>query len=160
MHLLCIRCLLALLPLTLALSCDQRKPLTDIADDLQIVRTDLEIAEKSIVDSLQNVTCPKPKHRQQDCTSDMVDEVDVLLALACKMVTFDVPATERVINSIIGSINCPCGDQPTSAPGTRSRRRKRTRRLSRQTRRLCRVKAILAAITECCEMITPSESTS
>lgn len=40
----CIRCLLALLLLPLALSCDPPRPLEDIAADLPIARTDIEIA--------------------------------------------------------------------------------------------------------------------
>lgn len=157
MPLLCVRCLLALLLLPLALSCDQQKPRTVIASS-EILKQDLDGAKTSINASLHNRTCPKPRRRQQDCTSNNVDEVHVLLEQACKMETFGFAATERLTDTLIYLIDCTCEDLPTRAP--RSRRRKRTttpaartRRLSPELRSLCKVKVILAAMTECLEML-------
>lgn len=46
--------------------------------------------------------------------SILQDLIDTLLALACKMEHSGVQDTDRVIDSVIHSINCSCADRPVS----------------------------------------------
>lgn len=167
MPLLFFTSLLTLLLLPLSLSCKSKRLSQDIRSDYYIiVRTHLNNTRESVTTALQNSTCPELRHKSRNCTSRNADIVNTLHLLACKMKHFGLSLTERLTTSVLNSIRCFCPEKPTreSAPElkktTTASRQRRTeqRRSQREARKLYKIKAHLAAMTECYEMLNAQES--
>ncbi|XP_051266956.1 uncharacterized protein LOC127369524 isoform X2 [Dicentrarchus labrax] len=160
MPLLCIS-LLFLLLLPLSLSCDRKRPPTEVKNDYAIVQIYLQDAKGKIVSLLHNSSCTRVwKHKQPNCTSGNMDVVSTLHKLACKMKNLELPDTDKLARSVINSIQCPCQKKPTEEPNakpkrrrTATRKRRNEPRKSKETRKLCKTKAVLSSMTTCYEML-------
>uniref|UniRef100_A0A8C9XXX3 Interleukin-7 n=1 Tax=Sander lucioperca TaxID=283035 RepID=A0A8C9XXX3_SANLU len=159
MPLLCIS-LLALLLLPLSLSCDSKRPLKEVRDDWLFVETHLNDADGIIATVLQNTSCPALKHKLRNCTPDNADVVSPLHFLTCKMKTLSIPHTDGLVRAVLGSLRCPCSEKPTKEPNVRLKRRRATRQrrneqkqCKKETKKLCKAKAILSAVTTCYQML-------
>ncbi|KAF1372891.1 hypothetical protein PFLUV_G00254590 [Perca fluviatilis] len=158
MPLLCIS-LLALLLLPLSLSCVSKRPLKEVGDHWLLVETDINDADGIIATSLQNTSCPALKHKLRNCTPDNADVVSPLHFLTCKMKTLNIPHTDRLVRTVLDSLLCPCSEKPTKEPNVRWKRRSTRQRRNEQkqyikeTKKLCKAKAILSAITTCYQML-------
>lgn len=160
MPLLCIR-LLALLLLPLSLSCDSKRHPKEVGDDYRlIVQTDLNNANGIIATLLQNSSCPALKHKLHNCTPDNLDVVSTLHILTCKMKNLNINQTNELVTSVLNSIRCPCLGKPTKEPSVKlkkrtvSRQRRNVQKTSkRETKKLCKAKAILSAVTKCYQML-------
>ncbi|TDG97122.1 hypothetical protein EPR50_G00223110 [Perca flavescens] len=162
MPLLCIS-LLALLLLPLSLSCVSKMPLKAVGENWLFVETHLKEADGIIATSLQNTSCPALKHKLRNCTPDNTDVVSPLHFLTCKMKTLSLPHTDELVRIVLGSLRCPCSEKSTKEPNVRRKRRRSTRQrrneqkqYKKETKKLCKAKAILSAITTCYQMLNTS----
>lgn len=164
MPLLCIS-LLVLLLLPLSLSCDS-SPLDKISSDyMRIIQTQLQSTREEITTLLQNANCSVHRHQPRSCTPGNASSVNVLHTLTCKMknlpLSYPNARIKSLISSVLSSMRCSCPEKPTKKPNVNSKRRRaatRRRRNDRtkkgkETRKFCRAKAILSAMTECYEML-------
>ncbi|KAM9839863.1 uncharacterized protein ACBR49_016845 [Aulostomus maculatus] len=159
MPLLCIS-LFALLLLPLSQPCSSR-PLAQLRDHFSaVVRTDLNKTTSNIATLLQNSSCSALKYRPPSCaTTENLDVGNTLHILTCKMRKLRLPHKDRLVTSLLHSIGCPCKQKPTKEPRVRSRgtaaplRRTERRQSERETKKLCKAKAILSSMTECYEML-------
>uniref|UniRef100_A0A3Q0R4B4 Interleukin-7 n=1 Tax=Amphilophus citrinellus TaxID=61819 RepID=A0A3Q0R4B4_AMPCI len=143
--LLCIS-LLVLLLLPLSLSCDTQQPSHCLA-----------VTDRTVYGLLLSL---------KRLTSLLQSFVNVLHTLTCKMKNLQLSYLNEdvgraLIRSVLSSVLCSCPEKPTKKPNVNSKRRRaatRRRRNDRtkkgkETRKLCRAKAILSAMTECYEML-------
>uniref|UniRef100_A0A8C5GZN3 Interleukin-7 n=1 Tax=Gouania willdenowi TaxID=441366 RepID=A0A8C5GZN3_GOUWI len=156
--------LLSLLLLPLSLSCDTKRLPGEIRNDFPIVQTDLDNARESVSLVLQNSSCPPQKHKPRSCTTDNTDLVRTLHTLTCKMKHLRLPVTDGLVTSVLISIRCPCHEK-TKESTTKSERRTETRqwmpeqrKKRREARKLCKAQTLLAAMSECYQMLNSQES--
>uniref|UniRef100_A0A3B4TJW4 Interleukin-7 n=1 Tax=Seriola dumerili TaxID=41447 RepID=A0A3B4TJW4_SERDU len=157
MPLFCIS-LFALLLLPLSLSCDSIRPPEEVRNDYrEIVQIELDNTNGSIMALLHNSSCPELKRKLRRCTSDTANVVSTLHFLTCKMKNLRFSHTDGLAMSVINSIRCPCLGKPMKEPNTKlktaTRQRRNEQRKSKETRNLCKAKAILSIMTECYEML-------
>lgn len=167
MPLLCIS-VLALLLLPLSLSCNSKRLPQDVSRDYDIVRTDLDNSRGNVTLLLKNSSCPILRHKLRSCaSSNNTDFVSILHILTCRMKHLKLPHTDSLITSVLSSIKCSCSEKPTEGRTTaklkkrttaRRRRENQERRNQRETKELCKAEAIMAAVTECYEMLNAWES--
>ncbi|CAB1451562.1 unnamed protein product [Pleuronectes platessa] len=155
MPLLCIS-LLALLLLPLSLSGCITNPEKVRSSYSVIVKTHLDNTRGNIRELL-NTSCPELKQKLRNCTANHTTVVSTLHFLTCKMKNLGLSHTEKLAKAVLRSINCPCPQKPTKKPNSKAStvtRRRRNEHKSKETKQLCKAKAILSAVTECYEMLS------
>ncbi|XP_077410832.1 uncharacterized protein LOC144040486 [Vanacampus margaritifer] len=159
MHLLRITLLLLLL-LPLASSCSSQKPLADLKEDYRdILETDLNDAKERIATLQRNTSCTEDTQRVQTCTPTNTDFVGIIHNLTCHMWKIRLNHTEDLVTSVLDSIECTCSLKPSGEHKVRSKRRRTAmaenhkRKINRQTKKLCKVTAILSSMTRCYWML-------
>lgn len=167
MTLLCSS-LLALLLLPLSLSCNSKRLPQEIRRQYGTVATDLDNSRENVITLLKNSPCPKLKQKIPSCTStNNTDFVSILHRLTCKMKHLKLPHVDQLITAVLNSIQCSCSEKPTEGPTTkkskkrstaRRRRENKESKIQKETKKLCRAKAFMAAMTECYEMLNAQES--
>ncbi|KAK2859342.1 hypothetical protein Q5P01_003962 [Channa striata] len=98
-------------------------------DYIAIVQTDLVDTRNSTTALLQNTTCTL-SHKPRNCTSNITNVVSNLHSLTCKMRNLELPHTNRLVESVLGSVRCSCPAKPTQDP--QQNRTRRTRRRQRE----------------------------
>uniref|UniRef100_A0A3B4XF29 Interleukin-7 n=1 Tax=Seriola lalandi dorsalis TaxID=1841481 RepID=A0A3B4XF29_SERLL len=138
--------LFALLLLPLSLSCDSIRPPEEVRNDYRgIVQIELDNA-------VRHQFLRSKLYRWV-----MTNVVRTLHFLTCKMKKLRLSHTDGLVGSVINSIHCSCLEKSMKEPNTKlktaTRQRRNEQRKSKETRNLCKAKAILSIMTECYEML-------
>uniref|UniRef100_A0A669F7D9 Interleukin-7 n=1 Tax=Oreochromis niloticus TaxID=8128 RepID=A0A669F7D9_ORENI len=153
---------LVLLLLPLSLSCGSAQLDNIRSDYITIIQTELQRTTEEITSLLQNSDCSVFPHKLRNCTPGNATSVHTLHYLTCKMRNLPVPQTTlRLIKSVLSSMRCPCLEKSIKMPTESSKRRRGATRRRRnegtknrkETKKLCKAKAILSAMTECYQML-------
>ncbi|XP_077364542.1 uncharacterized protein LOC144008995 [Festucalex cinctus] len=153
--------LLLLLLLLLTSSCSSQKPLADLREDFaDFLEADLNDAKERIASVQKNASCTDDTQRMQTCTPTNADFVGILHDLTCHMWNIRFNQTDKLVRSVLESIDCTCSLKASGERKARSKRttndrkrHKRRRKFRRQSKRLCKVTAILSSISKCYEML-------
>uniref|UniRef100_A0A3P8QL11 Interleukin-7 n=1 Tax=Astatotilapia calliptera TaxID=8154 RepID=A0A3P8QL11_ASTCA len=153
---------LVLLLLPLSLSCGSVQLDNIRSDYITIIQTELQRTTEEITSLLQNSDCSVFSHKLRNCTPGNATSVRTLHNLTCKMRSLPfLQMTLQLITSVEISMSCHCREKSIKMPteslkrrrGATRRRRNEGTKNRKQTKKLCKAKAILSAMTECYQML-------
>lgn len=159
MPLFCISFLVLLL-LPLSLSCGSVQLDNIKSDYIAIIQTELQRTTEEITSLLQISDCSVFSHKLRNCTTGNATSVRTLHNLTCKMRSLPfLQMTLKLITSVEISMSCHCREKSIKTENLKRRRGATRRRRNegtknrKETKKLCKAKAILSAMTECYEML-------